>query len=152
MKAKLIREETALSISGMAVMAFGLWTIIRVVMEILINMGPVIEASKGSDEFIVYIIVCVIMIFASLIALGLRAYIGLSARSFGRGKDKGILFIIVTGIVIFIDTAALVYSFFQSLDLAISDIAAIFVDLTSLFALVRVMVAAISVRAYRAAQ
>ena len=155
MGAKLRREENALSISGMAIMVFGLWNLAQVVIDMFLNRDSVMGMSLDGQDQEAYIIMEIILVVFEVIDLGLRAFIGLTARSFGRGKDKGIAFLIIAGILVVFNICSLVSELLSLLDIETgiaTNIVEIMVEATSLFAMIRVMVAGIRVRIYRKAQ
>ena len=152
MEAKLRKAESILAISGMAVVAFGVWDVVSAVVSIFLIQNSVVQATlEGSDRWVV-VFTKIFIIIIVLISLGLRTFIGLTARSFGRGKDKGIGFLIVTAILMAINIIVVVLTVMpltgtdSTFYTKLSDT---IVNLTSLFALLCLFIAGIRVRVLR---
>ena len=88
-KAKIRRYNSNIENSGRAAIIFGLWTAIKIVLSVFLNVGN-IKAEFGNDEYInefvnmVYI-VTVALAFALLL---LHVYVGFCAIRYGRGNRK----------------------------------------------------------------
>lgn len=98
--AKLRRHRDILSISGLAIIAFGVWDIIKSTLsiafgsssdateqEVDLEMQQNLERlADGHEE--VYLIVVVVLFLMVVVGLVLRVYVGLSAHAEAHGKNK----------------------------------------------------------------
>lgn len=158
MQRKLRRYQSLLSISGMAVIVFGLWNILKTAMGIILSpdtllasISQTVEVLPSTTiEFIVFY--GVIFVFL-LIELGIRLYIGLSARADSEGKKKkSIVYIVISMIVVSANISGMACSYFTANILNMSLIIiliTIVVDITSVVAFIEMIVAAITVRSVR---
>ena len=155
MEAKLRKQESILAISGLAVVVFGVWDMISAIVTLVLSRETVVDASVESYGRWAAIATVVITILAELISVGLRAYIGFTARSFGRGKDKGVGFLIVTGILLVINVISAVGTVILKTGSSMtvfSRFMSVFVSLTAIFTLGCLMIAGIRVKILRRAQ
>ena len=86
---KLRKNQDNLVTGGPAVIAFGAWSLVRLILFFTLNTGmlkrllddfSILEDEKGTTKMIVFLI-------TMLINLGLYIYVGLSARA--DGKERG---------------------------------------------------------------
>lgn len=112
---KLRKYESILVISGLGVIAFGLWSIIRAAVFYFLyplDLKDYLDQTEidemiadGRENGIEFLtdhldVMMTTIIFIGLsIDLLLRVYIGLSARSYGRGRDRRGLYIVVVWIM-----------------------------------------------------
>ena len=157
------RIRSILRQSGFGVIIFGLWSIIRVVLQAFFNNGTKVEneatptITAGGAEIPVdagWIVVAVLIaIFGFLIVeVGLRLFVGFSARSEAMGKKKSIAYIIVAGILIPFYAFSAVYNIMTMnfLDGYVIDmIITIILDVSSLIALIELFVSGIRLRGLR---
>ena len=85
---ELRRNQDTLVIIGSGVIVFGIWSIIRTFLTQLFGADPILEidADSGSFERVIGYIGAGIVL---AVELGIRLYIGLSARAEGMGKPRG---------------------------------------------------------------
>ena len=101
----LRRKEDNLGISGLAVLLFSMWDIVRFTMTLIMNPHALTDLLErmgvGKDElfiggFVIVTIYAIILLGAFLI----RLFIYLGARAESRGKKRGWLYVIVAALVL----------------------------------------------------
>ncbi len=151
MDAKTRKTEINLITLGTGVIFFGLWTLVKSLVSFFLLDAELRE--NLSDEMIFYTKI----IFWSLIAVSflLNFYVGLSARSLGKGKNKSSFFLVVAGIIVFfrsilvvIEILAAIFDHGDTINLLISA----FIDITTIVFLVELMVNAIRLKKIRKAK
>ena len=148
------RESSTLVVLGTGVMAFGLWSIIKLLGTFAFRI-PLFTVSEekelGSVGMIFAVIVAVIIVSVDVL---LRIFVGIRARREGEGKKKAgkaylvflVLMIIVSVISVIVEIDAVLSAerdFFDSF-------ANLIMELSSLVVSLEVFMAAIYVRRFRA--
>lgn len=158
---KYRRIRNVLSTAGFGVIAFGIWSIIRVVLRVAFSRQaqPDIDPNEldsmisqpGDDVKTFLLVLLILVIVFSAIEIALRLFVGLSARSEGRGKKKSIAYVIVAGILIPYYVISVIYNFmsFDYVNGIVDNIISMIMDITSTIALIEVFVAAIRIRVMR---
>ncbi len=168
-EAKLRKNEHALVISGVGVIAFGIWSVIKATIYfILIPMEQLTKTGERdvvvglqslglTDRGIGYLI-AVSILFVLMLDFALRLYIGKAAVHDGRRLKKKRFTYVVLAIIV---AASLTSNLVQRCILLSSEDAllwgavmasanvSVIVDITSLLALIEMIVAAIMVRRLR---
>jgi len=151
METELRRRRINLLTLGAGVIAFGIWSVLKTYLYIMVDPIPmefdVPEQFQKKALIVAYVMVTVILLFD----LGLRSYIGLSARAEGLGKKKGNAYIVVTAMMLIVNIAAwIVYLFLYNYDdghEALMDyVVSLVVDFTSIVILAQLLYNAILVR------
>lgn len=150
---KLRRFENLLVLSGSGVIIFGLWSCVKAVLGMIFKTDDIVEAFGGDVfvRFLVIFIYIVIGIFL-LIDLGLRVFIGLSARREGLGKKKSfvyVIFAILLTIASSYSTVDTIISEFQSTETLLEMLVTVFVEITSLIVMIEMIVSAFVVKKLR---
>lgn len=94
-QARIRRLQDTLTIAGDGVIAFSAWGLVKAALFLMLAKGERLDQLFASvnDSLLVYVLVVVgVMV---LIDLAVRVYVGLSARSEGRGKKKGPFYLVV---------------------------------------------------------
>ena len=158
---KYRRIRNVLSTAGFGVIAFGIWSIIRVVLRVAFSRQaqPDIDPNEldsmisqpGDDVKTFLLVLLILVIVFAAIEIALRLFVGLSARSEGRGKKKSIAYVIVAGILIPYYILSVIYNFmsFDYVNGIVDNIISMIMDITSTIALIEVFVAAIRIRVMR---
>lgn len=110
-QARIRRLQDTLAISGVGTIAFGAWSLAKIALVFLFLGGntnslllqlaseeasrQLIEAEGDAFAFAIFAFV----IFAACIDLGMRLYVGLSARAEGHGRQKGVFYLVVAGLL-----------------------------------------------------
>ncbi len=94
-EARLRRLRDTLIIAGDGVIAFGAWSMAKTMLFLVLTEDAILREIFSLDERLPLVAVYVMTGFMLCIDLGIRSYVGLSARSEGRGKRKRALYLIV---------------------------------------------------------
>ena len=139
--------------SGTGVILFAIWSVVRTIMTFFISAGPIASPSMEGDLEDVsgsWMAVFVLaLIFFLAIEVGLRLYIGLSARAEGKGKKKTVLYIVLACILIPIYIAGIVMSVINmpGNERGVFDnIISLAVEITSVGAFIELVVSGIRVK------
>ena len=146
-QAHIRRIQDTLIIAGDGVIAFGAWTLVKTALFFSFVNGEQLMQELGLDGFppaSLYAVAGVIL----AIELSVRAYVGFSARSEGRGKKKGPFYLIVAVLAALVNMYAAVSTMLgmsitlSNLDLVVSVI----VELTAFLALAAVLYCSLCLR------
>ena len=167
---KIRKYRDTLVTGGLAITAFGIWTVIKSLMEAFTILRPLIgnmsfknltqvqvKQLREMDNPLFYFLILLIFIF--LVAdLSVRVYVGLSARAIGlqkkkrNGKERSGIVWLVFGVIL---TAFGVYSLIVSLTSAeellrtysiMYFVVSLFVDVTSIFVTAELIVTGFKLR------
>lgn len=152
MEREIRRCQDHLISIGTGVSLFGIWTVIRIVMSIIVERRFImseIQKSTEEDPVLVMTVLCLIAVLLSILILSIHLYIGLSARREGLDEKKRTGYLIVNGLFIIIYCIAITAELicFRKAFYSIADgIITIFIDITMLVTLVELMFNAVRVR------
>ena len=141
---KLRRYQNLLTVSGLGVIAFGIWSVIKTILLLFFNKELLADMP---DNTLAYVILYIFIGVLLLIVFSIHLFVGLSARAEGFGKKKGSAYIVVAILMALLSLASLVTVFFKAdktslLELAVSVI----VEATSLIVMIELLVAAFTVK------
>lgn len=146
------RLKDILISSGTGVVMFAVWGVVRTILNFTLvnknnNEFAEITSELGEGQYAdIFFAVLAILTCAILAAeVGIRLFVGLSARAEGKGKKRGWAYVIVAYIMIPIYLAGLVVSIINiaTVNTGIIDmIVTVLVEATSLFAFVELAVSA----------
>ena len=167
---KIRKYRDTLVTGGLAITAFGIWTVIKSLMEAFTILRPLIgnmsfenltqvqvKQLREMDNPLFYFLILVIFIFM-VADLSVRVYVGLSARAIGlqkkkrNGKERNGIVWLVFGVIL---TAFGVYSLIVSLTTAeellrtysiMYFVVSLFVDVTSTFVTAELIVTGFKLR------
>ena len=91
----LRRNQDTLIIVGTGVIIFGLWSLLKAVFTLLLNMGSMYDMIMQEDTLVGRIAASVAVVLVLLIDLGLRLFVGMSAISVGRGGKSRFVFVAI---------------------------------------------------------
>lgn len=105
MEAKIRREADTLFLSGLAVIVFGIWGMVKIFITYFLNPEAwVAPADVDQDTILVHAVIMGALIVLSLIEISLRLRIGLPAiaesRETGQGKRHYYLFLAVFYLIV----------------------------------------------------
>lgn len=158
MSAEIREHQTTLICSGVAVIAFGLWSIVRGMLWIffnntwspdLIENGPTgvpAEVSANNVLSFAYVLIFVLV----LLDLGFRIYIGLSAVSEGSGKHRRMTYVILSCLFLTVSLCGDLFLLVTTVsnDLAMETVASFVVEFSSLIAFFEIIRSSLIIRKY----
>ncbi len=166
-KMRLRRDENTLTVVGSGVILFGVWTVVKMVLQ-EINRFPEFMAELGVDELgfeetgladlgldpnlLAMAVAFTVVIIVYLMDLGLRVFVGLSARAEGRGRPQGRLYLILAGMLLVLSGLSFVsyvITYFSHSEYVVDADAAILVELTSFITLLQMIISAVRVKRAR---
>ncbi|MCR5137383.1 MAG: hypothetical protein K6C12_09830 [Oscillospiraceae bacterium] len=151
------KDDNTLVVIGGGVIAFGVWSVVRTVMEVILRMEELqgmsgMAGMTGLERLVAEIIMWVVVAILVGVDMSIRLFIGLSARSEGMGRKKGQAYVAAAGIlavfyvVIWLAEMA---GFHGSEQLYLSQIAAMLLDFSSSAVLVELVFTAVRVKRAR---
>lgn len=140
--------------SGTGVLMFAVWSLVRTVMTMIISRKEGIDALLSSETggiIDVSVVPLVIISFIVLVAieLGIRLFVGLSARAEGNGKKKNMVYIIVACIMIPIYIVGIVFGIISATGGAsgvLDTVISLCVETTSVLAYIELVISGIKVK------
>ena len=158
--ATLRRYRDTLSISGLAIIAFGVWDILKATLSNVFGRSYYVadqEADEGvqailemladnSEAFLLAVIVGLFLMV--VIGLVLRIYVGLSAYAEAHGKRKSWTYVIVAGLMAISSATLMIAGLVTARNLgnALATIITGTIELTSTFAYVDLIRSAVIVK------
>ena len=148
---KLRRFRNLLTVSGLGVIAFGGWNVLKMIL-VFVMQRDTIEAlfAEMSIDGLVKNITIAIIIAVTVIDFLIRLFVGLSARAEGFGKKKGAAYIVFAVLLVLGSLSSLVLFFCDPDSLTKSPIlqtaVSVILEITSAVATVELLVAAITVK------
>lgn len=150
MEARIRRHQDILTCSGYAVILFGAWSIVRMIMiKILdpLELDSLVESAGEADDLFRAVVFAVIIIMLAVDLL-FRLYIGRSAIKEGSGEKKKLTYVILAAAYaaasIWSDVSYLIRSLAGSTSLEM--VGSVIVDLTSCIALLEIVISSLSLR------
>lgn len=141
---KMRRYQNLLTVSGLGVIIFGLWTVLKTILLLFMQEDMLDDLPDGLFFRVLFFVIIAMIL---LIDFSLRLFVGLSARSEGFGKKMGYGYIVVAILMALASLASLVMIFFDAeyrslLELIVSFI----VEGTSMIVTIELLVAAFTVK------
>ena len=154
---ELRRHQNTLIIIGLGVIAFGIWSIIKMVMLLLLAPDTLFELMAPKTETEVskqtmMIIVVSLVAFFLLIDLALRLYVGRSAIREARTGKKRITYLIIAGLIAALNASSLSTPFIYGTQYYLSGldmVVTFLIDLTSFIVLIELIRSGVKVRQLR---
>lgn len=141
---KMRRYQNLLTVSGLGVIIFGLWSVLKTILLLFMKEGIL---SEIPDDTFVRVMFFVILGGILLIDVLIRLYVGLSARAEGFGKKKGYGYVIIAILMALASLTSLVLIFFDTNEQSIWElIVSVIVEATSLVVTIELLVAAFTVK------
>ncbi len=146
MEVKTRRLENNVITLGTGIIAFSIWALLKYAMTFFSDLSYADEMSVGAR----------VIFFASVIVISLtdvlfHFYIGVSARSEGKGKKKSPLYLVLTAFIIMVYLVAIVFEIYfllQEKNL-FSIFVTTLVDVTSTVIFIEMFVYAVQLRRIR---
>ena len=131
---KMRRYQNLLTVSGLGVIIFGLWTVLKTILLLFLQEDMVDDLPDGLFYRVLFF---TLIGGVLLIDFLIRLFVGLSARAEGFGKKKGYGYIVVAILIAIASLASLVLIFFDTADRSILELIVSFiVEATSMIATV----------------
>ena len=141
---KMRRYQNLLTVSGLGVIIFGLWTVLKTILLLFMQEDMLDDLPDGLFYRVLFF---TLIGGVLLIDFLIRLFVGLSARAEGFGKKKGYGYIVVAILIAIASLASLVLIFFDTADRSILELIVSFiVEGKSKIAPVELLVAAFTVR------
>ena len=141
---KMRRYQNLLTVSGLGVIIFGLWTVLKTILLLFLQEDMVDDLPDGLFYRVLFF---TLIGGVLLIDFLIRLFVGLSARAEGFGKKKGYGYIVVAILIAIASLVSLVLIFFDTADRSILELIVSFiVEATSMIATVELLVAAFTVK------
>ena len=147
---KMRRNRGTLSVAGLGVMAFGLWSVVKFVMECLIGQirEDMVNTYSDTGTILAWIVI-IVVVHLILTDVILRYIVGRCAWRESRGLRQGHWYLILAGNIaagsilsIYIEAESIILRD----DFSLYDYACLIVELTSLVMLIELFVASICSR------
>lgn len=154
MQRELRKYENSLSVSGLVVILFGLWSVLKLGLRLVFStlglMNPTEDTIVDPEIQKGFLYLAIAILAVLILELGLRLYIGLTARAESRGKKKTVVYLIIAVLLAAYSVYSLValirsfaaVDFFESL-------VSVLVELSGLFALAELIFSSIKVKQIR---
>lgn len=141
---KMRRYRNLLTVSGLGVIIFGLWSVLKTILLLFMKEGIL---SEIPDDTFVRVMFFLILGGILLIDVLIRLYVGLSARAEGFGKKKGYGYVVIAILMALASLTSLVLIFFDTNEQSIWElIVSVIVEATSLVVTIELLVAAFTVK------
>lgn len=141
---KMRRYQNLLTVSGLGVIIFGLWSVLKTILLLFMKEGIL---SEIPDELFVRVMFFLILGGILLIDVLIRLYVGLSARAEGFGKKKGYGYVVIAILMALASLTSLVLIFFDTNEQSLWElIVSVIVEATSLVVTIELLVAAFTVK------
>ena len=141
---KMRRYRNLLTVSGLGVIIFGLWSVLKTILLLFMKEGIL---SEIPDDTFVRVMFFLILGGILLIDVLIRLYVGLSARAEGFGKKKGYGYVVIAILMALASLTSLVLIFFDSNEQSIWElIVSVIVEATSLVVTIELLVGAFTVK------
>lgn len=149
MSAQIRKHQTILICSGLAVIGFGLWSIVRTIMFVYLDplqfSEMFIEQDQVSEELYRAIVIAVLAVLLALDLL-FRLYVGLNAIRLGQGQKRKKRFIFFSAAFLIISLCS-DFSFFLSAvrgSFTTEVFASLIVDITNCIAFYRIITSSLA--------
>ncbi len=147
---RLRRLKHNLVIDGTAILAFGIWSVIKSIIYLITEPAaePAIVPEVIPDVYeLVMIFLTVIVMIIMIIDLAMRVFVGLSARSEGKGKKRRYVYLGFTVILILLSILSIYENIRTISSRSVPDVvAAIIVELTALYFMLDLFISGIRVK------
>lgn len=141
---KMRRYQNLLTVSGLGVIIFGLWSVLKTILLLFMKEGIL---SEIPDDTFVRVMFFLILGGILLVDVLIRLYVGLSARAEGFGKKKGYGYVVIAILMALASLTSLVLIFFDTNEQSLWElIVSVIVEATSLVVTIELLVAAFTVK------
>ena len=148
-RSTLRKYQDDLNVSGTGVIIMGAWSIVRAVIEMFIGTNKMdLDADDPTDMLISLIVTFLVVSILFSIIMMLHLYIGVNAIRASKGMDhkKGYLKATVFFLILSVASLVLYRDDLQDIKNIDTTIAAILVDLTTIYIFIIVIVSSLKIR------
>ena len=147
-QARIRRLQDTLIIAGDGVIAFSAWSLAKTALFLTLTENEQLHQLLGLDDTIPIVFFAIVLGFFLCIDLVVRVFIGMSARSEGRGKKKGPFYLIVAALAAIANAvSALSTALGMAFTLSpIDTVVSTLIDATALAALILVIYCSVHLR------
>ena len=144
MERKVLKLRSNLKISGIAIIALGIWDVIKTIINAFLRK----TSEESDDSVILLIMMIIIMAIVIIISIGLRIFIGYNAISEGLGKKKSIFYVVLSFFPLVMNILDCFYYFSSPIvdDYLSTIIVSLIIELTSVFVFINMIISAIRIR------
>lgn len=149
MQRDLRRNENILSVSGVTIILFGVWTAIKLVLYFSLSEDGFRAIPKDAEGQLERLMLTAILVLFIVISMSSRLWVGLSARTESMGRKKGYGYMFLAMLILTADMLALGFSLADiegNFDSWMDLIITLFVEATSMLTVVELIVAAFRVK------
>lgn len=152
------KHKDNLVTSGFAVIIFGVWNVMRMIMRAITNteaINNLINAAEGLlNEFTVTLLIVMMALIMTSFILLFMVYIGVSARLEGKGKRKGYLYVILAVVLLVLEFLNTLSDLLNVLDETYANVERIslLLDFAALYAITTLVRSIYKVRKYERMQ
>ena len=149
MQRDLRRNENILSVSGVTMILFGVWTAIKLVLYFSLSEDGFRAIPKDAEGQLERLILIAILVLFICISMSTRLCVGLSARAESMGRKKGYGYVVLAVLILVADILALGFSLAhieENFDSWMDLIITLFVETTSMLTIAELIVAAFRVK------
>ena len=141
---KMRRYQNLLTVSGLGVIIFGLWTVLKTILLLFLQEDMVDDLPDGLFYRVLFF---TLIGGVLLIDFLIRLFVGLSARAEGFGKKKGYGYVVIAILMALASLTSLVLIFFDTNEQSLWElIVSVIVEATSLVVTIELLVAAFTVK------
>lgn len=111
---RLRKTRRSLVTNGEGIIAFGAWSVFRVIMSIVVDnqgLSAILAAGLSKDQFIILLLVSLVLAVLLGMVFALHWFAGIGAYHEGHGKKTGNFYLFLIGIIIILAAAEIVMEF-----------------------------------------
>ena len=141
------RCQDLLMLSGLGVIAFGVWSVLKTILLFIFRDDLLAEVPDDTfSRVFVFVFIGLIL----LIDFSARLFVGLSARAEGSGKKKGYAYIVFAVLIALASLTSLVLVFFDAGTTSLLElVVSVIVEVTSIVVVFEMLAAAFAVKKLR---
>ena len=147
------KYASRLTMAGRAMIIFGLWSSLRIILIVILNMNEVFQKALDAEQLVgsartaVYAMSIVLIIIILIIPFLFNLYLGRRAMREAKGGKKSTVYLVWTGIFVVAVFSSML--FVDGEGISLLGVAANIVDLTLCIAGIDIIYSAIRLRQYK---
>lgn len=133
--AKLRRYENDLNISGIGVILMGVWSLLKIIFETILNSEEFFDVNGLSDHTYGIIIMVLFIIIIFFVIMTVHLYIGMNAIKAAKGRKHKKNYFIAAVIILLLTILSIIdyKNKFEDLEHFDTTLSALLVDLTTIY-------------------